>query len=658
MGLNLTQKLIAGHLVTGEPIPGSLITLRIDQTLCPDTTGVTVMLELEAMGLVAPRTELSAVYVDHNLLQIDERSADDHRFLRSACRHFGLWYSPAGNGISHAVHMQRFGVPGRTLVGADSHTPAAGSLGMLAIGVGGLEVALAIAGRPLPLRMPEVWGVELTGALPEWVSAKDVILELLRRHGVAGAAGRVIEYHGPGLTALTAMDRHVIANMGTELGAVTSVFPADEEVRRFLEQEGRGADHTELRADPDAGYDAYERIALDQLEPLIALPPSPGNVVAVAQVAGAPIGQAYLGSSANPGLRDLAVPALLVRDRQVAAGVSFDINPASRQTLQTLVGEGLLAPLLQAGARLHQAGCNGCVGMGQAPASGLPSLRTTPRNFAGRSGTRDDLVHLVSPETATASALIGRITDPRELPDLLGIDCPRYVEPPAGRYVVNDQVLLRPPPPGGVRESLTKGPNIKSLPVFTGLPESFEGLVLLKLGDDVSTDEILPGGQRVLPLRSDIPATAEFTYQRIDPGYVGRARAAAGGHLVVAGENFGQGSSREHAVLAPRYLGLRVTIAKSYSRIYWRNLANFGVLALEFVDAGDHDGITEGDLLALDQPRRALAEGGPITVQNLTRATTFLTTHRLDGEQVAMVLAGSLLDVVRTASQPQTSEES
>ena len=647
MALNLTQKLIAEHLVSGDLGPGQPISLRIDQTLCPDTTGVMVMLELEAMGLTTTRADVSAVYVDHNLLQTDGRSAEDHAFLRSACRRFGLWFSPAGNGISHVVHMQRFGAPGRTLLGADSHTPAAGSLGMLGIGAGGLEVALAIAGRPFRLPMPKVWGVEVTGRLPEWVSAKDVVLELLRRHGVTGAAGHVIEYYGPGLAGLTAMDRHVIANMGTELGAVSSVFPADEQVRRFLVGQGRGDDYVALAADRDATYDRYERIELDRLEPLVALPGSPGNVVPVAQVAGTPIGQAYLGSSANPGLRDLAVPALMVRGRQIHPRVSLEVNPASRQVLQMLVAEGLLAPLLAAGARLHQAGCNGCVGMGQAPAPGLASLRTTPRNFPGRSGTKDDQVYLVSPETATASALTGRITDPRELPDQLDLAYPEFVPSPPEPSIVEQDLLQSPPTAGALSVPLAKGAHIKSLPVFDALPESFQGPVLLRLGDDVSTDEILPAGQRVLPLRSDIPATAAFAYHDIDPTYVQRARAVPEGHLIVAGGNFGQGSSREHAALAPRYLGLRVTIARSYARIYWRNLINFGVLPLEFTDPEDYHRISRDDVLALDELPRVLSSGGTITVRNLTRGESYRLGHRLDSEQVAAVCAGSLLNLVR-----------
>lgn len=652
MARNVAQQLIDSHLVSGDLTPGEEIGIRIDQTLTQDATGTMVMLELEAMDLDRVKTEVSAQYVDHNLLQTDERNPDDHLFLRSACRRFGLWYSPAGNGVSHAVHMQRLGIPGKTMVGSDSHTPAAGSLGMLAIGVGGLEVAMAMAGEPLYITMPEIWGVRLTGELPEWVSAKDVILEMLRRHDVKGGVGRIIEYHGPGLANLSAMDRHVIANMGAELGATTTVFPADEEVRRFLELEGRGDDFVELVADPDATYDIDEEIDLSSLEPLIAKPTSPGNVVPVREVAGEPIYQSYIGSSANPALRDFAVPAMVVRDagRRTHDGVSFDINPTSRSTLQTLAAMDLVGPLLASGARLHQAGCNGCIGMGQAPATGRPSLRTTPRNFPGRSGTKEDAVYLVSPETAVASALTGEITDPRDLPERYGVAYPRYEDPAPPVYVVNDDMLVPPLPPEEAREEeLVKGPNVKSLPDFDPLPASFEAPVLLKVGDNVSTDEIMPAGQKVLPFRSNIPAIADFVYYQVDDTYVQRAKdAAESGHLVVGGDNYGQGSSREHAVIAPRYLGLRVVIAKSFARIHWQNLANFGIVALEFADPGDYDRIDRDDVLAFRDLREGLAAPERrLEVTNTTKGETYALRHRLSPRQVAMVEKGGLIPVFR-----------
>jgi aconitate hydratase len=647
MPRTLAAQLVETHLVSGEARAGEPIALRIDQALTPDTTGVTVMLELEAMGLDRARTEVAAIYVDHNLLQTDGRSASDHAFLQSAARRFGLWFSPAGNGISHVVHMQRFGAPGRTLVGADSHTPAAGSLGMLAIGVGGLEVALAIAGRPLQLKMPEVWGVRLTGQLPPWVSAKDVILEMLRRHRVTGGLGRIIEYHGPGVATLSAMDRHVIANMGAELGATTSLFPSDLEVRRFLAREGREAEWRELAAEPGAVYDVEDEIDLGRLEPLVALPSSPDNVVPVAEAAGTAISQAYIGSSANPALRDLVVAARMVTGRSVAPGVSFDVNPASRETLSNLIAEQQLEPLISAGARLHQAGCNGCVGMGQAPRPDSASIRTTPRNFPGRTGTVDDRVYLASPETTAASALTGVITDPRTLPALLGIEAPAYREPEAPDYRVSTQNLIPPLDPDEARTVvLAKGGHIASLPEFDPLPERIDGPVLLTLGDGVSTDEILQGGQEVLPLRSDIPSTAEYAFRRVDPGYVARAKAVPM-HVVVAGRNLGQGSSREHAVLAPRFLGLRAIIAVDYARIFWRNLVNFGVLPLEFADPADADAISRDDRLVIEGVREAVRGPGPIRVLNATTGQSIDVVHRLDASQLQMVLHGSLLSVVR-----------
>ncbi|MBV8161972.1 MAG: aconitate hydratase, partial [Acidimicrobiia bacterium] len=608
MGRNVTQKLIDAHLVEGDAEPGTEIGLRVDQTLTQDATGTLVMLELEALDLDRVHTEVSVQYVDHNLLQADFRNADDHRFLHSACQRFGIWFSRPGNGISHAVHMQRFGRPGATLAGSDSHTCAAGALGMLAIGVGGLEVALAMAGQPLHVAMPEVWGVRLVGELPDWVSAKDVILELLRRHDVKGGRGRVVEYYGPGLEHLRAMDRHVIANMGAELGATTSVFPSDAEIRRFLASEGREQAWVELVADEDASYDIDEEIDLSSLEPLIAKPSSPGNVVPVREVEGEPVSQVVVGSSANPGLRDFATVAEIVKDRQVPGEVSFDVNPTSRQTLENLMADGHALSLIHAGARLHQAGCMGCIGMGQAPGTAQNSLRTMPRNFPGRSGTKDDRVWLCSPETAAASALTAAITDPRRLEDLYGISAP-HVEPPDDQIVESE--MLVPPPDSGEGVELVKGPNIASLPDFEPLPDRLEGPVLLKVGDNVSTDEIMPAGQRVLPFRSNIPKMAEFVFDAVDESFPQRALDVrdAGGHLVVGGENYGQGSSREHAAIAPRFLGLRAVIAKSFARIHWQNLVNFGILPLEFADPADYDRIVQGGVLVLDGLRDGRRDG-------------------------------------------------
>lgn len=650
MARNVTQKLLESHLVgaTSLPPPGAEVALRIDQTLAQDATGTLVMLELEAMGVERVVTEVSAQYVDHNITQVDHKNADDHLFLESACKRFGVWFSRAGNGVSHPVHMERLGKPGKTLLGADSHTCAAGALGMLAIGAGGLEVALAMAGEPFFLRAPAVWGVRLTGALPDWVSAKDVILELLRRHGVRGGVGKVIEWHGPGLACLSAMDRHVIANMGAELGATTSVFPSDHVTRLFLRQQGREADWTPLAADEGATYDLEDEVDLSALEPLIARPPSPGDVVPVREVAGAPIYQAYIGSSANPGYRDLAVAARIVEGREVAPGVSFDVNPASRQTLQNLLRDGHIGRLIASGARLHQAGCNGCIGMGQAPASGKNSLRTVPRNFPGRSGTKDDRVWLCSPETAAASALTGEITDPRTLEARFGLRYPRVVE--RDLPIVNYTVLAPPPPPERAREvELARGPNIVSLPELPPIPDALELPVLLKLGDDVSTDEVLPAGSRVLPYRSNVVKISEFLFEYVDPTYAERARATRdrGGHALVAGRNYGQGSSREHAALAPRYLGLHLVLAVGFARIHAQNLVNFGVLPLRFAHPGDLASIEQGDVLALRDLRRALSSGREVRVENRRTGATLLALHDLSPRQLEVLFAGGLIPWIR-----------
>lgn len=635
--MNITQKLIHSHLLSGAMTPGAEIGLRIDQTLTQDATGTLVMLELEAMGLERVKTEISVQYVDHNIIQEDYKNPDDHLFLRSACQRFGVWYSRAGNGVSHPCHQENFGKPGKTLLGSDSHTPAGGAIGMLAIGAGGLEVALAMAGEPFYLRMPQVWGVKLTGQLPDWVSAKDVVLEMLRRHGVEGGSGRIIEYYGPALAGMSAMDRHVIANMGAELGATTSVFPSDQEVRRFLRAWKREDDWVEVSADPGASYDVHEQIDLSSLEPLIAMPSSPANVRPVREVAGARIYQAYIGSSANPGYRDFAVPATIMRGRQVDGRISFDVNPTSRAQLETLVRDGHIAHLLHAGARLHQAGCNGCIGMGQAPATRELSLRTVPRNFPGRSGTREDKVCLVSPETAAASALAGVITDPRGL----GIAYPRISDPEDP--IVNRELFVAPlAPDAALRVELAKGPNIASLPPIAPLSEFMEAPVLLKVGDDLSTDEIMPAGTRVLPFRSNIPKIAEFSFDVVDPSYAARARQA-NCHFVVGGSNYGQGSSREHAALGPQFLGLRAVLAKSFARIHSQNLINFGVLPLIFIDPVDYDAIQVGDVLRVRDTRRSLAKGEELRVENVTRAQTFQVRHSVSPRQVEILLRGGLI---------------
>lgn len=648
--LSVAQRLIAAHLVEGRMVVGEEIALRVDQTLTQDATGTLVMQELEALGLDRVRTELSVQYVDHNILQADERNAEDHVFLRSAARRFGLWYSKPGNGVSHPTHMQRFGVPGKTLVGSDSHTCAGGSLGMLAIGTGGLDVAMAMAGEPLHLRMPEIWGIRLDGELPDWVSAKDVILELLRRHGVTGGVGRILEYHGPGLARLSAMDRHVIANMGAELGATASVFPSDDAVRDFLRGAGREDDYTPLAAEPGCRFDLTEDVDLAALEPLVAKPTSPGNVVSVREAAGTPIGQVVIGSSANPGLRDFAVAAAMVKGRQTSDEVSFDVNPTSREILQDLTRMGATFDLIAAGARIHQSGCLGCIGMGQAPAAGQNSLRTFPRNFPGRSGTADDAVWLCSPETAAASALVGHLTDPRAWALREDVDPPHLDLPE--HAAVNTAMLEPPLPPDESRHvGLVRGPNISALPELDALPQELDGPVLLKVGDDVSTDEISPAGAKALPYRSNLPKLAEFTLTRIDPDYPERARRT-GPHLIVAGENYGQGSSREHAAITPRLLGLRAVIAKSFARIHWQNLANFGVLALEFADPADYDRVEQGDRLHLADLHAALAgDAEPrLVVRNADKNEDYPVTHRLSPRQRENVLAGGVIPALAARS--------
>ena len=610
------------------------------QSLTQDATGTLVMLALEAVGVERVSTELSVQYVDHNIFQRDHRNPDDHLFLESACRRFGVWYSRPGNGVSHPLHMQYFGRPGALLVGSDSHTPAAGALGMLAFGAGGLDVAMAMAGEPLTIRMPEVLGVRLDGELPPWVSAKDVILEMLRRHGVRGGVGKIIEYYGPGLKSLGAMDRHVIANMGTELGATSTVFPSDEETRRFMRRHRREDDWCALEADDGAYFDYHDEIDLAGLEPLIAKPSSPGNVVPVSEVAGEPIYQAYIGSSANPGFRDFAIAAHMTKGRMVPADVSFDVNPTSRETLETLIDENLLNPLLHAGARLHQAGCNGCIGMGQAPATGRNSLRTVPRNFAGRSGTEEDSVFLCSPETATASALMGKIADPRDLE----LCHPGTLE---AKHPVLNWDMFQPPPEDKRSRSvkLRKGPNIRSLPRFDPLPDSLEVPVLLRAEDDISTDEILPAGAEVLPYRSDVEAISRFAFRAVDKSYVKNARKSrehGDGHAIIGGENYGQGSSREHAALAPRFLGLRLVIARSYARIHLQNLINYGVLPLLFDKGEDSDSIDCGETIRIENLRHSLESNGSFCVQ--CNDGELQAICDLTDRQREIILAGGLLN--------------
>jgi aconitate hydratase len=641
---NLARKLIASHLVEGEMTPGSEISLKADQVLLQDATSTLTMLALEAIGLDRIKVDTACQYIDHNLFQADFKNPDDHLFLQSASQRFGVHFSRPGNGISHPVHMERLGVPGQFVVGADSHTPAAGSLGMLGIGAGSVEVATVMAGDPLAIRMPEIMGVHLTGRLPDWVSAKDVILEMLRRHSVKGGVGRIIEYYGPGLECLNAMDRHVIANMGTELGATTSIFPADDAVHAFLTAHGRAGDFTALSADAGCEYDHHDEIDLSALEPLIATPGSPDNVVPVRDVAGEPVYQAYIGSSANPGFRDFAIPAAMVKGRSVHADVSFDINPSTRQVLMDLMKDGALTDLLQAGGRLHQAGCNGCMGMGQAPATGKNSLRTVPRNFPGRSGNKDDSVYLCSPETATAAALTGKITDPRDL----GIAYPKVTVPKQG-VDLKDLLQAPPPPAEALKVEIVHGPNIAALPEITPLPDNIEVPALMTLDDNITTDHINPAGAEVMPYRANVQAIADFSFRRVDESYVARAKETkdTGGHALVGGTNYGQGSSREHAALAPQWLGLRLVVVKSFARIHEQNLVNAGILPLTFANADDHGRIEMGDRLKVEGIRDAIAKGRDVTVTITGKNIEIPCRHNMSARQIEIFLSGGLVNWFR-----------
>lgn len=600
MGKTVTQKIIENHLVSGKMEPGSEIALKIDHALLQDATGTMVFLEFMAMGVPRVRTELAVAYVDHNLLQTDFRNADDHRFLAGVAAKYGAVYSKPGNGISHQVHLERFSVPGKTLLGSDSHTPTNAGSSMLAIGAGGLDVAVAMAGHPFNLIMPDIVGVKLTGSLKPWVSAKDVILELLRRYSVKGGVGKVFEYFGPGVETLSATDRGNIGNMGAELGLTTSMFPSDHRTREFLESQGRGDVWTEIVADPDAELSEIVELDLDSLEPLIACPSSPDNVRKVKEVEGIKVNQVIVGSSANSSFKNLMTVAKALEGRHCHSDVSFEINPGSHQVLLNVAEAGGVINLIMAGARIHQSGCLGCIGMGQAPATGTVSLRTFPRNFPGRSGTVGDQVYLCSPETAVAAAIFGEIRDPRELGD-----CP-VIEDPAP-YVVNDENLVYPPDDSSGIE-VPMGPNIKPFPQFGPLDENLEGTVVLKVGDNITTDHIMPAGNKILPLRSNIEALSRFVFTNLDPSFAARCEPNRVG-IVVGGENYGQGSSREHAAIAPRYLCVRAKITKNFARIHKANLINFGILPLTFVNPDDHEAVSQGDDVRLEGVRDLLARG-------------------------------------------------
>jgi aconitate hydratase len=640
MAKNLTQKIIEDHLVEGNLIVGEEIGIKIDQTLLQDATGTMAMLEFEALGLDSVNVDLAVQYVDHNLLQTDSKNADDHRYLQTACARYGMHFSPPGGGVSHQVHMERFGVPGKTLLGADSHTPGAAGVSMLGIGAGGLDVAIAMAGLPYYFPCPKVLGVRLTGQLSDWVSAKDVILEMLRRHGVKGCVGKVVEYYGEGVKNLSATDRETIGNMGTELGATSTVFPSDENTRAYLEAQGRGAVWEALSADEGAEYDEYDEIDLSAVEPLIACPSSPGNVVPVREVAGLKVDQVIVGSSVNSSFRDLMVVAKAVEGRQRQMDTSFHINPGSKQVLENVAHHGGVLSLLMAGARIHESGCLGCIGMGQAPGTGQVSLRTFPRNFPGRSGTKDDQVYLCSPETAVAAALKGIITDPRDLSE--EITYPRIQDP--SKYLIDPSAIISPPLELGKTEVI-RGPNIKPLPYMEPLPDRLEAEVVIKVADNISTDTIMPAGSKVLPLRSNIEAISEFVYYQLNPDFY-RECKQKGNVAVIGGENYGQGSSREHAALAPRYLGIRVKIAKSFARIHKANLCNFGILPLVFKDVGDFDRLKKGSKLVFPDVRRLVEEGAqeiPVEVDGHPLVALLQVSDR----QRKQLLAGGALNLVK-----------
>ncbi len=643
MARNLTQKILVAHLVSGRLVPGEEIAIRIDQTLLQDATGTMAMLEFEALGISTVKAELAVQYVDHNILQTDHKNADDHRYLQTAAARYGLHFSPAGNGICHQVHMERFGIPGKTLLGADSHTPGAAGISMLGIGAGGLDIAMAMAGYPYQFPCPQVLGVKLTGALPDWVSAKDLILEMLRRYGVKGCAGKIVEYHGPGVASLSPTDRETIGNMGTELGATSTIFPADENTRRYLEAQGRGEVWQELQADADAPYDEHDTIDLAALEPLIACPSSPGNVVPVRRVAGLKVDQVIVGSSVNSSFRDLMVVARIVAGRHAHPYTSFHVNPGSRQVVVNLAAHGGVIMLFMAGARLQEPGCLGCIGMGQAPGTGEVSLRTMPRNFPGRSGTEGDQVYLCSPETAAAAALKGVITDPRELAREMSY--PRVTDPE--KYLIDTTAIISPSE-ALLATEVVRGPNIKPLPVMDPLPETLEARVVIRVGDNISTDEIMPAGSKVLPLRSNIQALSEFVYSRLVPDFARECRSY-GTVAVVGGDNYGQGSSREHAALAPRFLGVRAKLAKSFARIHKANLCNFGILPLRFKDARDYQLITAGCLLLFPELRRRVAEGDrkiPVEVDG----KQIITLLEVSALQRRYLLAGSAMNYVKEKS--------
>jgi len=634
--MNLVKKILEKHLIEGELESGSDISIKIDQTLTQDATGTMAYLEFEAMDIPRVKTELSVSYVDHNTLQSDFRNADDHRYLQSVAARYGLYFSRPGNGICHQIHLERFARPGKTLLGSDSHTPTAGGVGSLAIGAGGLNVAAAMAGEPFTLKCPKVVGVRLTGKLSPWVSAKDVILELLRRVDVKGGVGKVFEYFGPGVETLGIPERATITNMGTETGSTTSIFPSDDVTRRWFEAQGRIEQWVELKAD-DEDYDEIIEIDLGEIEPMVALPHSPGNVKRVKEVEGMEVQQVTIGSCTNSSLRDLKIVAQILKGHTVSPNLSLLINPGSRQVVEHLVESGEYNYLVEAGARIIENACGPCIGMGGAPPSGSVSVRTYNRNFEGRSGTKDAGVFLVSPETAAVTAIKGVLTDPRDMGAAPDIELP-------DRFIVKDNMIIPPLPAGEAeRVEILRGPNIKPLPDFPPLPEKLSGEILLKVGDNITTDHIMPAGAKILPLRSNIPEISKYVFSQVDETFSGRAMENHGG-FIVGGENYGQGSSREHAAIAPKHLGIKAVIAKSFARIHRANLINFGILPLTFANPSDYDRIEQGDEIELVVSRLP----HEMILRNVTKGEEYRVKHDLGDKEREIMITGGLLPWIKS----------
>jgi aconitate hydratase len=642
MGKNLVQKIFESHLVRGRLEPREDIAISIDQTLTQDATGTMAYLQFEALGIPRVKTRLSVSYVDHNMLQTGFENADDHRFLQTFAAKYGILFSKPGNGICHQVHLERFAKPGETLLGSDSHTPNAGAMGMIAIGAGGLDVAIAMGGEPYYLKMPEVVLVRLKGRLGPWVSSKDIILEILRRLTVKGGVGKIFEFGGSGVKALSIPERATIANLGAELGATTTLFPSDKQTLEFLKAQERERDWVPLQPDPDARYDQVIEIDLRKLEPLIAQPSSPDRVTPVREAAGKEVKQVCIGSCNNSSYMDLMSVAKILKGKKIHSNVSLTITPGSKQVFEMIARKGALADLIQAGARILESACGPCIGMGQAPSSDAVSIRTMNRNFQGRSGSPDDQIYLASPYVAAACALRGIITDPREL----GQKPPRVPMP--RKFLIDDSMILLPSP-DPEKVAIERGPNIKALPTRAHLEDLIEGKVLLKLGDHITTDHIIPAGARVLPLRSNIPAISKHLFERLDPDFFKKAIELRGG-FVVGGENYGQGSSREHAALAPMFVGIRAIIAKSYARIHRSNLINFGILPLTFKDEKDYERIEQGNQLRIEKIRDRLQANGSLTIQNVTQGSAFEVSHGLNQREIEMLLAGGLLNYTRLSA--------